>query len=594
LRVPQDYETAQDAIDAAVAGDEVVLSPGSYEDAFNVSKAITVRSTNPANPDVVRATIIDDSMSLYLVALSGSAIVDGLTLPTRDDEAVLCGPGTPTLRRCIAYNGMYSIIDVQAGSQAVIEDCEIYHSGELGAVDLYGNAAPTIRDNYFHDCARGGAISGTAQSNPTIENNRFINCGSTGLVAPALTIYNGRVANNTFRDCEGTDRGTISVLGDADIIGNLIVGCSAPRGGGIYCWTEGMRGQATIANNTLCDNVATQANGGGHIYVDGASPSIYNCIVAFAGGGGGISASGSRHPYVDFCDTFGNTGGNYVGFTPTDSVGNLSVDPRFVERNVASGAYRLSSTGGHWNGSAWVIDALTSACIDAGQPGSDFSLEPAPNGGRINMGYDGNTRYASKSGTAVVPSVITCSPRGTGINVAANIFARFSVPMKQASVQNNLYINGVKVTGGTFTWLGTKMTYNPSTNFQAGRRYQIRIAKAAQSKTGVRMAADKIWNFTTAPAAAPQVTVTALPVASGAQIALNLTAAADVTIAIRNLAGRQIALLSPGALEAGAHSLVWSGKSRTGTIVPAGSYLVKVTGVSADGTSCSAVGVLRR
>jgi PKD repeat protein len=40
---------------------------------------------------------------------------------------------------------------------------------------------------------------------------------------------------------------------------------------------------------------------------------------------------------------------------------------------------------------------VSSPCIDAGYRYSDYSNEPAPNGNRINIGPDGNTRYASKS-----------------------------------------------------------------------------------------------------------------------------------------------------------------------------------------------------
>ena len=45
----------------------------------------------------------------------------------------------------------------------------------------------------------------------------------------------------------------------------------------------------------------------------------------------------------------------------------------------------------------WVNDSISSPCIDAGYPFSDYSNEPEPNGNRINIGPHGNTKYASKS-----------------------------------------------------------------------------------------------------------------------------------------------------------------------------------------------------
>jgi hypothetical protein len=58
--------------------------------------------------------------------------------------------------------------------------------------------------------------------------------------------------------------------------------------------------------------------------------------------------------------------------------GNIDGDPLFVD--VASDDYHLS---------------ICSPAIDAGDPSSDFSNEPEPNGGRINMGAYGNTPEAT-------------------------------------------------------------------------------------------------------------------------------------------------------------------------------------------------------
>ena len=62
---------------------------------------------------------------------------------------------------------------------------------------------------------------------------------------------------------------------------------------------------------------------------------------------------------------------------------------------------------GRWDGSSWVTDGTNSPCIDAGDPASAFSNEPAgENGARVNMGAYGNTSQASKS-TNAAPVVET-------------------------------------------------------------------------------------------------------------------------------------------------------------------------------------------
>ena len=63
------------------------------------------------------------------------------------------------------------------------------------------------------------------------------------------------------------------------------------------------------------------------------------------------------------------------------------------------GDYHLKSQAGRWdaNSQSWVIDDVTSPCIDTGDPNSPVGDEPFPNGGRINMGAYGGTAEASKS-----------------------------------------------------------------------------------------------------------------------------------------------------------------------------------------------------
>jgi hypothetical protein len=65
-----------------------------------------------------------------------------------------------------------------------------------------------------------------------------------------------------------------------------------------------------------------------------------------------------------------------------------------------NGDYHLKSQAGRYdpNSEDWVIDNVTSPCIDAGDPNSPIGNEPELNGGIINMGAYGGTNEASKSG----------------------------------------------------------------------------------------------------------------------------------------------------------------------------------------------------
>ena len=68
-----------------------------------------------------------------------------------------------------------------------------------------------------------------------------------------------------------------------------------------------------------------------------------------------------------------------------------------LEANKVWQIYHLKSESGRWKGTQWIKDLNTSPCIDAGDPASDYSNEPTPNGNRINIGAFGNTTNASKS-----------------------------------------------------------------------------------------------------------------------------------------------------------------------------------------------------
>ncbi len=127
---------------------------------------------------------------------------------------------------------------------------------------------------------------------------------------------------------------------------------------------------ATLTNCTIVRN--------GQAGVAGGTPTIANCIIYF----NGVSITGTPAG-VTYSDIQGGWPGQ----------GNIDADPRL------SADDHLKSTAGRWDPLTrdWVRDDVTSPCIDAGDPSLPVLDEPAPNGGRINMGACGGTAEASKS-----------------------------------------------------------------------------------------------------------------------------------------------------------------------------------------------------
>jgi hypothetical protein len=77
--------------------------------------------------------------------------------------------------------------------------------------------------------------------------------------------------------------------------------------------------------------------------------------------------------------------------------GQIGSDPLFADDE--NGDYHLfSQRGRYWpRADVWVLDKVTSPCVDGGDPNDDPADEPMPNGGRIDMGSFGGTPFASMS-----------------------------------------------------------------------------------------------------------------------------------------------------------------------------------------------------
>lgn len=113
----------------------------------------------------------------------------------------------------------------------------------------------------------------------------------------------------------------------------------------------------------------------------------------------GVSASRiDGTPEVTYNDVWGN-GTNWAELAAPyeTAVGNFSADPLFA--NPAAGDFHLRSQAGRYDDATgtWVLDPVTSPCIDAGDPTATWTTEPQPSGERIDIGSYGGTALASKS-----------------------------------------------------------------------------------------------------------------------------------------------------------------------------------------------------
>ena len=223
-----DYDTIQKAIDAAGDGETIIVYSGIYEEKIKFNnKNITVRSTDPSDPTIVAATVIDGGESGTVVQfVSGDeSTLEGFTI--RNGNSGGYGGGIFILSSNPVITG-----NTITGNTAHLKGGGIFMS--------FGD--PTITDNTITDnkANAGGGIRVDNNSSPTIADNTiaynqtFVGWGG------GISVYNSSptIADNTIAYNQTGYGGGIYVYGsNPTITGNTITDNNANKGGGgILVW----------------------------------------------------------------------------------------------------------------------------------------------------------------------------------------------------------------------------------------------------------------------------------------------------------------------------------------------------------------------
>lgn len=138
--------------------------------------------------------------------------------------------------------------------------------------------------------------------------------------------------------------------------------------------------------------------------------------------------------------------------------------------------------------------------------------------------------------------------------------------------------------------LGPRVT---AAETKVGEYWRVSVRVRAASFTSAWVNSAPVRILAAAPSPAPTVSA---PRTAGPAVALavSLPTAADVTLEISNLAGRHVRTLPAGRLARGRSTVLWNGRSEAGTLVPAGTYLVRAAARTGSGSEAHAVSVLQR
>ena len=192
-----DHETIGTAIEAAAAGDVILIAPGEYAENLVIDKPITLRGAGERDEVIVSPGVgmparrdvpdTDEPIVTHVFVDGVDATIENLSL-VDDDERIQAGlmltGGEPVIRDVVSPR----IIGVNGDIDATIE------GSDLGRIILMGaDATMTARDNSISD----GLIVGMG-STAVVEGNLIIDW-PIDVVDAAHLVATG----NTFRPAEG-------------------------------------------------------------------------------------------------------------------------------------------------------------------------------------------------------------------------------------------------------------------------------------------------------------------------------------------------------------------------------------------------------
>jgi hypothetical protein len=308
LKVPAQYETIQEAVNAAAEGDTIVVARGVYYESVTVG--------TPNLTIIGKKAVIDSSLLLSLTVNAASFYT----------AMNINAPGV-TVQGFTFRNGSYHI-------QVYSDDCRILKC--------------TFR-NSGTNAVHVGSYNGTE-----VSGCRFVGTGGYGIYVAGSSGTSGSFTRNTILQ---TNSGGIYVSGGMNAVVDRNVVNGTGNGQGIYVFGSG----AVVTGNRATDIASTgiEIHGQGAtvlsnrvswvsnntgIYVDSASALVQGNSVTVARDLFECYGSGNQILDNKASGALGNGAGFYIGGDDIEVIGNVA--QHIVEGGSAFYVYNYSGSGG--------------------------------------------------------------------------------------------------------------------------------------------------------------------------------------------------------------------------------------------------------
>ncbi len=402
LQVPRDYVTIQACIDAAVHGDECVVTPGTYAERIDfLGKAITVRIADIAAVATIDGTGLKGSVVSCLNSEGADSVLEGFV--------IIGGTGTRIGDNVLVGGGMYN-----QGSDPTVMSCTFDgNSADAGGAIYNEESDPTISNCRFVRNAAsilGGGILNASNSSPTVINCVFHGNLAVNNGGGMANAFDGNVAVTScvFSENEASFGGGMSNA----YCSPTITDCSFSqnRNAGMF----NVDASPTVSNCIFSGNSSTSLGCGGGVRNAGSNPTLVNCTLSgntssTCGGGIGNGAAGidgtlvGSNPTLINCLVWGNSPSEIIntlqssstlshccvrGGLPSDSVdggGNIDLDPLFAPGPV--GCFYLSETAAGQGKQSPCVNAGSGAATTPGLDSMTTRSDEGEDSGTVDIGY---------------------------------------------------------------------------------------------------------------------------------------------------------------------------------------------------------------